>query len=73
MVSPIGGIIVDFLVGRLGSGELPPCLLPVECRRIGIIPANLLLVGGASPSGEGTWRKFADVFGPMLLLIFTIK
>jgi len=54
VVSPIGGVMVDFLVGLLGSGEVPLCLLPVECRRIGIIPANLLLDGGAFSSVEGT-------------------
>lgn len=70
VVSPTGGMIVDFLVGRLGSGELLVCLLPVECRRIGIIPANLLLDGGSSPSVEGTWRKFEDVLALKLLLIF---
>jgi len=73
-VSPIGGIIVDFLVGLLGCGEVllvPVCLLPVECRRIGIIPANLLLDGGASSSVEGTWRKFEVVLDIVLLLIFT--
>lgn len=67
--TPIGAIVVDFLAGLLGSGILPLCLLPVECRRIGIIPANLLLDGGASPSEEGTWRKFEDVFDLILLLI----
>jgi len=73
VVSPVGGIIVDFLVGLLsGSGEVLLviiCLLPVECRRIGIIPANLLLDGGASPSVEGTWRKFELEFDIVLLLI----
>jgi len=59
-------------VGLLGCGEeVPVCLLPVECRRIGIIPANLLLDGGASSSVEGTWRKFEVVLDIVLLLIFT--
>jgi len=60
-------------VGLLGCGEctVPVCLLPVECRRIGIIPANLLLDGGASPSVEGTWRKFEVVLVIVLLFIFT--
>jgi len=71
VVSPTGGIIVDFLVGLLGCGEVLVCLLPVECRRIGIIPANLLLDGDASSSVEGTWRKFEVVLDIVLSLIFT--
>jgi len=73
VVIPSGGITVDFLWGLLGSGVVPLCLLPVECRRIGIIPANLLLEGGTSSSVEGTWRKFEDEFDPILLIFTNIQ